>query len=78
MRAHELTLGEATQVEPTARKTKPAVACHIGNSWAVGVPVALKPTMIGRNKSIGPCAYSRAVPRWIARKMDFPTKALPK
>ena len=38
-------------------------ACHNGNSRAVGVPVALNPTITGCNRLIWPCAYSSAVPR---------------
>src|SRR6185369_1084240 len=55
-----------------------AAACHKGSSWAVGVPVALKPTMTGWRRSMRPRANSSAVPRCEARRKALFDHALPR
>src|SRR5208283_2081993 len=56
-------LAQPYHVEWTALKTTAVAACQTGSSIAVGVPVALKPTMTGFMRLMDPRAYSRAVPR---------------
>src|SRR6266581_1730147 len=76
--SNEVRLAHPYHVEPVALKAKPVAACHTGNSCAVGVPVALNPTIIGRSRLIELRPYSSAVPRWIARNSDLPSSALPR
>src|SRR4029079_3257159 len=73
----ETKLAHPYHLECVAFRIRAAVACQIGNSSAVGVSVALNPTILGRKRFIGPSAYPRAVPRWLALKRDLPARALP-
>ena len=77
-KSNDTKLAHPSQVEPVALNASAAAACHSGNSCAVGVPVALNPTTVGRNRSIEPRAYSSAGPIWRARKSGLPRRALPR